>query len=810
MLECNNLKWIGIRTLEYTKFTRRQIVSTQYIFNLKEKKIPDSIGAKARNLSFLLQKKFQIPETYVCTWDAHNHYIKNEKQIKAFIKEELSKKLDTGKNYAIRSSANIEDGEKHSFAGQFKSILNVRGIDNIIQAIETIWSSIYSEGVRTYLERVSIHPDDLKMAVIIQEMVEPAISGVSFSKNPMTGMDEIIVEALPGHGEGFLQNGITPERWVNKWGEWTEKPNNVSTDPHVIASVVNETKDIARTFGNDVDVEWVYDGQAINWVQLRGITSLKNTALYTDHFAREVFPGIIKPLVWSTNVPIVCGAWMRLFTEVIGKNDINPRSLAKSFYYRAYFNMGTIGRIFEALGLPSNTIELLMAIESKGAEKPSFKPTRKTLTLLPRMLHCAFDKIRFARKIDAFLPDMNRRYHSLADDPAALRNEHEIMAGIDRLYSLNEETAYYMIVTYILMGFYDILLKNQLKKHGGEYETFDCLQGMDELNEFDPNIELRELNQEFNELDEVTKEIIKECSYQEFRALGGVDRFARQVACFIEHFGHLSDSGNDFSAVPWRENPDAILSMIVNYTQRKERPSQKIGFRELPLSSVTRLVLTPLYKRARAFRLYREAVGSLYTYGYGLFRTYFLSLGGYLVRRALLREREDIFYLYFDEIREIVRAGEMNNVYADRIAQRKAEIEEYEHISLPDTIYGDDHPPVTVSQDARMKGIPTSKGLYKGRVRVIRGVNDFQRLRDGDVLVIPYSDVGWTPLFTKAGAIIAEAGGFLSHSSIIAREYAIPAIVSVQGACQLKDGTLVTVDGYQGDITIHQTPRGTQ
>jgi pyruvate,water dikinase len=109
-----------------------------------------------------------------------------------------------------------------------------------------------------------------------------------------------------------------------------------------------------------------------------------------------------------------------------------------------------------------------------------------------------------------------------------------------------------------------------------------------------------------------------------------------------------------------------------------------------------------------------------------------------------------------------------------------------------------------------MKGIPTSKGLYKGRVRVIRGVNDFQRLRDGDVLVIPYSDVGWTPLFTKAGAIIAEAGGFLSHSSIIAREYEIPAVVSVHGACQLKDGTLVTVDGYQGDITIHQNLLETQ
>jgi pyruvate,water dikinase len=174
-----------------------------------------------------------------------------------------------------------------------------------------------------------------------------------------------------------------------------------------------------------------------------------------------------------------------------------------------------------------------------------------------------------------------------------------------------------------------------------------------------------------------------------------------------------------------------------------------------------------------------------------------------------MAEREDIFYLYFDEIREIVQEGAMYQTYADRITQRKTEIKEFENITLPDTIYGDDHPPVQTGTDMRMKGIPTSKGFFKGRVRVIRGVNDFERLRDGDVLVIPYSDVGWTPLFTKAGAIIAEAGGFLSHSSIIAREYEIPAVVSVQGACQLRDGTLVTVDGYQGEITLHQTPRGT-
>lgn len=785
------------------------MASTQYIFNLRGKRVPATIGAKARNLSFLLQKKFRIPETYVCTWDAHSHYLERGKQVKAFIREELVKKIDAEKNYAIRSSANTEDGARYSFAGQFKSILNVRGIDNIVEAIEAIWSSVNSEGVRTYLERVSIDPDDLKMAVIIQEMVTPSISGVSFSKNPMTGMDEIIVEAIAGKGENLLQNGHTPERWVNKWGEWIVTPDNVSVDPHVIQKVVSQTRDIARSYGNDIDVEWVYDGQAIHWVQLRGITSLKNTTLYSDHFSREVFPGIIKPLVWSINVPLVCGAWMRLFTELIGKNDIKPRSLARSFYYRAYFNMGTIGRILSALGLPSNTIELLMAIESNGSEKPSFKPTRKTFALLPRMLSFTFNKLRFARKIDAFIPEMKERYRSFEPAAPVGKSDREIIAEIERLYALNEKTAYYMIVTYILMGLYNLLLKQQLKKRGCEIDHLDCLTGTDGLGEFDPTISLLELSREFSELDAATQDTIRRSSYSEFLTLEGVDSFIGKVKRFIEHFGHLSDSGNDFSAVPWRENPDAILGMIVNYTCTKDKPCHKSAFSELPLSSVLRLLLTPLYRRTCAFRFYREAVNSLYTYGYGLFRTCFLALGEHFAGRAFLVEKEDIFYLYFDEIKEIVQAGVLDKTYADRIVRRKAEIREYENITLPDTIYGDEHPPLQTSRECKMKGIPTSKGVFKGQVRVIRGVGEFQRLREGDVLVIPYSDVGWTPLFTRAGAIIAEAGGFLSHSSIIAREYEIPAVVSVQGACQLKDGTLVTVDGYQGEITIHHTPAAT-
>lgn len=778
---------------------------TEYIYNLKGKAIPETIGSKATNLRFLVEKKYPIPETFVCTWDAHKHYFNPvEEPINDLLKVELLQKLDLTKHYAIRSSANIEDGSNYSCAGQFKSILNVSGVENILNAIQSIWSSTHSEGVKTYLKRIGADPQELKMAVIIQEMIEPAVSGVTFSRNPLNGMDEIIVEATIGHGENLVQNGITPDRWVNKWGEWIVKPKRSPIETPLIQEVVADTKKIAQTYGNDVDVEWVYDGNTINWVQLREITSLKNTTLYSNHFAKEVFPGMIKPLIWSINVPLICSAWIRLFDQLVGKCDFEPHSLAKSFYYRAYFNMGTIAEIFKPLGLPANTIELLMNVESTGSEKPSFKPGTKTLLLLPRLVLLASNLLRFPRRINNFLPHMKHRYSSFSANNNSILDPEEIISKIDHLYKLNEEAAYYMIITYLLMGLYNGLLKYQINKYGISFENIDFTSDIDGLNDFNPTVTLNTLNQTFRQFPASLQEKIEHSTYSDFLTIEGIDPFQESVKTFIQHFGHLSDSGNDFSSTPWRETPESIITMLAHYAQRMDTAGRKVHFKNLPIPRIHRILLKPLYRKARDFRYFREAVSFLYTYGYGMFRPYFLSLGNYFCRKGLLEDKTEIFYLSFPEIRQLVRDESRGENYKDIIVRRKCEMKEMENISLPHIIYGDDQPPISVKTGNKLTGIPTSKGIYEGKVKVVRGIGDFNKLSDGDVLVIPFSDVAWTPLFSKAGAIVAESGGFLSHSSIIAREYEIPAVVSVQEACQLEDGTTVTVDGYSGEIAIHQ------
>jgi pyruvate,water dikinase len=180
-------------------------------------------------------------------------------------------------------------------------------------------------------------------------------------------------------------------------------------------------------------------------------------------------------------------------------------------------------------------------------------------------------------------------------------------------------------------------------------------------------------------------------------------------------------------------------------------------------------------------------------------------MGQILVQRGWLDEAHDIFYLTDIQVKSAIQSREPLTDYRALVAHHKAEIERYRDIPLPPTIYGDEPPPVQDPRHEKLIGIPTSIGHYTGPVSAVRGIQDFPKVKQGDVLVIPYSDVGWTPLFARAGAVISESGGLLSHSSIVAREYNIPAVVSANGAMLLKDDTVVTVNGHTGEVFIHSS-----
>ena len=807
--------------------------------NLQNRKYFSDIGQKASNLTWLIRRGWRVPVTYVLPYDVSTAYQRDPKLLIAQIEKKLSSTLRPNQSYAIRSSANMEDLGQHSYAGQFRTYLNLLGIDQILVSIQNVIESGGDPTVLSYTKKIDQDINMLNIAVIIQEMVSPVISGVAFSKNPLTGLDETVVEAVLGPGDALVQEGHTPFLWVNKWGTWITRPASDTIDIKLIEQIVTQTRQISQQYGSPVDLEWVFDGQQLYWVQLRPITGMDGINIYSNRISKEVFPGIIKPLIWSVNVPLVNGAWIEWLTELVGPNNLQPEVLAKAFAHRAYFNMGVIGQIITILGMPKETLELLLGLEG-GENRPRFRPSRKTFMLMPRMIPFSVRVLRMGPEILPYLTEIRKELIQLQERNIAGLDEVELLALIDQLYAINNKVARFSIIVPILLNIYFAVLRRRLAKYGIDIAKFDLTAGLKELDAYNPNQHLTRLAFTYNQLDIQAKAEIEACeTHAEFLRVPGVRIFQDQMAEFLSVFGYMSDRANDFSAVPWRETPHFVLEMILNETrqmnssmaqdQLPEEQQKKLfqnkndglGAKEkytwdtLPINGIRRVFLKPIYERARNFQLYREAVSATYSYGYGLFRHFFLEIGKRLQVRGVLEQPEDIFYLRWEEIKTIIHKPALDATkqptaqILEIVAIRKMDITASQDILLPEIIYGDQVPPVIKPRDTGniLKGIASSRGYYQGRVKVIESVMEFSKLVSGDVLVIPYSDVSWTPLFTRAGAFIAESCGILSHSSIVAREYQIPAVVSVPGAMRLSDNLLVTVDGYRGEVILHTDKR---
>jgi pyruvate,water dikinase len=374
-----------------------------------------------------------------------------------------------------------------------------------------------------------------------------------------------------------------------------------------------------------------------------------------------------------------------------------------------------------------------------------------------------------------------------------MTQEHTPREWLDLAQQIHEATqpvAYFNIMIPMLGMMVHRVLSSQLKKQGHDTREVELAGVEAAVDQYSPHRHLLRLQQKYGSPDTVR-------SPETDAALES------DLARFIDQFGHFSDSGNDCSSIPWRETPHLIRQMILKPPPEQKSDHSSIAFNDLRLPRNKRGLIRHIYHWASRFAVHREAISSLYTYGYGQFRRCYVGLGDALVLRGALAHREDVFYLYRQELVNLVDHEDWTS-QSGLVSERRAAMDQVRDAVVPETIFGKEQPPVGSAIGNTLKGVATSLGHYTGPARILQGLSEIDRMQSGDVLVIPYSDVGWTPLFARAGAVVAESGGILSHSSIVAREYRIPAVVSVPGACRIPDGARVTVNGFSGEVRIEE------
>jgi len=721
------------------------------------------------------------------------------------LRSDLNTVIKPGKAYAVRSSAELEDGAEFSFAGQFKTVLRVRGVENMILAILEVWDSADSIKNIKYGQRLHVEQGPANMGVLIQEMVDPVWAGVGFSINPVNGRDEILIEGVKGSAVKFIQDGINPVRWIFRQGGWDPDPGvdtgTGSPGIEVLERLVSGIKKLKADWKSEVDVEWVFDGKDLYYLQSRLVTALKYPTIYSNHLSREFLPGMIKPLVWSVNISLVNNAWIQLLKNILGPLDISPEQLSRAFYYRAYFNMGTMGAIFRQLGLPRESLEYLMGIKESSGKK-SFRPGIRTIKFLPRIIWFLLSNLSPGKKFLKWSEKAERKVSGIEMMLDRQQGYGKYKELFSELMIIGRQAAYFNILIPLTMYVSDGLLKKRLKRLNINQDTLDFPKDFPLWKRFDPQYEIRRLHLLWKQLpEEVHSSGFQFEEHGRIAESGFNEPFRTAFNSFMERFGFFSESGNDFSHPHWDEDPGFVLDLIRNARQ-ESGDSSVYPSGETSSQAVPRL--GSVYRRAGRYRLYREMVSTEYTREYGLFRKLFLQTGDELVRNGKLEDAGDVFYLTLEEHNRLLEATDKEYIALCQsiVSGRKQEMIDFRDISLPSVIYGEIPPPLPVHNEKLFRGLPTSPGHFEGNTVVVRSYEDFNKKVEDAILIIPFADVGWTPVLARAGAIISESGGMLSHAAIVARELSIPSISSVDHVSQLKDGLRARVDGYNGVLMI--------
>jgi pyruvate,water dikinase len=749
----------------------------------------------------------------------------------------------TDRPLAVRSSAVSEDGPGASFAGMHRSVLHVRGVEATCTAILACFASLWTPQAVAYRRRMAFADEDVLCAVVLCAMVtvrgegEPRSAGVAFSCDPRRGRrDLIVINAARGPGERVVSGAVAPDQVELRQARGRLHPHNreVRGTPALTAEQEQELAHHvwrihwALGGGDDPqDVEWAHDGEQFWILQSRPVTGLPR---YTFEAIRHL------PVIWSTAnikeaVPGVVGmfAWSMIQEEIDAILYAGPRLVgceippgmqsAKRIDGHGYFDLTAIQWCwYDLFGvLPAQTVAAIGGHQPE-IPVPSETPLsgaagrRRRRTLLRTLWHMVGFKRRFRRALDAHATAVRE----LAALPWAQLPDAALLDTLMRMVDLHDRLDPLVGFSNGYASAFKRPLDAQLAALAGERAPgllARLLAGSGQITSAEQGYRVADLARVVRRDPEALAWLQRRDPAPSWQQLPVHSPFRRELARFLEEFGHRAVYEADIINPRWHDDPGYIIDQVRGMLDGPTGSDPRRAARRVSAeawSEVCRLTFwrRPLLKwlvkqMQRGFAL-REAGKSAMVATFWPARRLLLELGRRLAAAGHLERPEQAFHLSQADLLTLLRgywdgrgAGALTR---DRIDQRQAWLRLdppdviVEGVGADDVVPNQGAPAVVDGQVWR--GIGASSGRVTATARVIRHPADGARLGYGEILVAPSTDPGWTPLFVRAAAVVMETGGYLSHGAIVAREYGLPAVVNLPGILDLvSDGDVLTVNG---------------
>ncbi|MFI5256513.1 MAG: rifamycin-inactivating phosphotransferase [Gemmatimonadales bacterium] len=726
---------------------------------------------------------------------------------------------------AVRSSATTEDLPTTSFAGQHDTYLNVVGQAAILQHVSRCWASLFTERAVTYRLRNGVDLRKVQMAVVVQRMVFPQAAGILFTADPLTGNRKVAsVEASFGLGEALVSGLVNADVYQVRDGEVVAKQERQAqralTDAQVVR-LVRLGRRIEAHFGRPQDIEWCLADDDFLIVQSRPITTLfpiperadGENHVYVSVGHQQMMTDPMKPLglsVWQLTTPRpMSEAGGRLFVDVtqllaspasraalldtLGKSDPLIRDALETVLDRGDFipSLPDGGPGWAPPGGGSDAIETDPAIVAELIARTQSSIAASAREIRSKSGPALLDFIQ------ADIQEMKR----IQFDPRSMQ---VIMAGMEATWWLNDHLQQWLGERNAADVLTQSVLDNVTSAMGlALLDVADAIRPHPEVVAFLEQVD-----------DEGFLDVLP--------PLAGGRQARDAIRAWLEQYGMRGAGEIDITRPRWSERPSTLLPLILGNVRnfepgaaarrfeqgredaRKKEEDLLERLRALPDGERKAGETKRMIDRVRTFAGYREYPKYGMVSRYFVYKQALLEEAERLVQAGVLREKEDVFYLRFEELREVVRTNQVND---QLIRQREDAFRSYRALTPPRVLTSDGE---AVAGRYRREdlpagaliGLPVSAGTVEGRARVILDMAQAD-LEPGDILVTAFTDPSWTPLFVAIAGLVTEVGGLMTHGAVIAREYGVPAVVGVEHATRLiRDGQRIRVDGTGGYVEI--------